>query len=90
MQDERRGWIMVDDHAPHTPDTQQKIQVRIAQNEIPCNPSCDTIRVKWITVVSNTRLKNLKLAISRRIQSLGYADKLNVIVRSRKVLIIRI
>ena len=39
---------------------------------------------------SNIRLKNLKLAISRRISQLGYADKLKVTVGSRKVIIIRI
>jgi len=46
--------------------------------------------VKFIVPTSNMKLKNVRLAVSRRISQLGYADKLKVIVRSREVLIIRI
>jgi len=38
--------------------------------------------VSFIIPISNIRLKNLKLAVSRRIKALGYADRVKVIMRS--------
>lgn len=46
--------------------------------------------VSFIIPISNTRLKNLKLAVSRRIRTLGYQDKVKPIIRSRKLILVRV
>ena len=45
--------------------------------------------VSFIMPISNIRLKNLKLAVSRRIRTLGYQDKVKPIIRNRKLILMR-
>ena len=46
--------------------------------------------VRLIVSISNMRLKNARLAISRRISQLGYADRVKAVIQSRKLLLIRL
>ena len=46
--------------------------------------------VKFIVPISKMPLRNLKLAMSRRICQLGYAGRVKAVIRSRKLILIRI